>query len=55
MSLNTVQKRGPKKTGEIWFYILSPELAQGDDPPPVEVEQLVQLHQIAGHGDERPL
>jgi len=24
-----------------------------DDPPPVEVEQLVQFHQIAGHGDER--
>ena len=28
-------------------------LAEGDDPPPIEVEQLVQLHQIAGHGDER--
>ena len=30
-------------------------LAEGDDPPPVEVEQLVQLHQIAGHShsDER--
>ena len=28
-------------------------LAEGDDPPPIEVEQLVQFHQIAGHGDER--
>ena len=28
-------------------------LAKGDDPPPVEVEQLVQFHQIAADGDER--
>lgn len=28
-------------------------LADGNDPSPVKVEQLVQLHQIAGHGDER--
>lgn len=28
-------------------------LTERDDPPPVEVEQLVQLHQIATDGDER--
>ncbi len=28
-------------------------LAKGDDPPPVKIEQLVQLHQIAGDGNER--
>jgi hypothetical protein len=28
-------------------------LAEEDDPPPVEVEQLVQLHQIAADGNER--
>lgn len=30
-------------------------LVEGDDPPPVEVEQLDQLHQIPADGDERPL
>ena len=28
-------------------------LAEGDDPPPVEVEQLIQFHQIAADGNER--
>ena len=28
---------------------------EGYDPPPVEVEQFVQLHQIAADGDKRPL
>jgi len=28
-------------------------LAEGDDPPPVKVKQFVQLHQVAGNGDER--
>jgi len=28
-------------------------LAQRDDPPPVKVEQLVQLHQVAADGDKR--
>lgn len=28
-------------------------LAEGDNSPPIEVEQLVQLHQIAGDVDER--
>ena len=43
-----------------WFSVETGEregntagLPQRDDPPPVEVEQLVQFHQIAGYGDER--
>lgn len=43
-----------------WFPVKTGEgkgdaagLTEGDDPSPVEVEQLVQFDQVAGDGDER--